>query len=131
MPHFLKNSATVTSLVGVVAGLLVLIAKEVSPVGALFFLPFSFGPLLVTAAIGAFCRGRTPQVILTVAAGAYMAWFAWLYMEIFFWHPDPQSPVALVFVGAYSLPILLPMWIAAVIIEVRRTNRANRASVTH
>jgi hypothetical protein len=97
-----------------------------TPTGALFFLPFSFGPLLVNAAIGVFCRVRGAQIILVLAAVAYFGWFGWIYMSVVHWHPDPQGPIAFLFVGAYALPVLLPMWIAAAIVAVRSTNLPNK-----
>lgn len=81
--------------------------------GLVFFLPFALGPLFVTWCLGWLCGGRTSGYVLLAATGLYAAWFGYVYLSAFHWHLDPQSAIAMLFVGIYSLPVMLPLWIVA------------------
>ena len=49
----------------------------------------------------------------------YAAWFASVFAQVFYIDPDPQSPIALLFVGAFALPVLAVFWIAAGVAQWR------------
>ena len=82
-------------------------------VGVLSFLPFTLGPHAVTHFGVLRAKSKRSQFILLLAMLSYMAWFVFLYVDIFYLNPDPQSPIALLFVGAYALPVLAVLWFAA------------------
>ena len=79
----------------------------------MFFLPFALGPLLVTWGLGWLCGSRISGRLLLIATSLYSAWFGCIYLSAFRWRPDPQSGIAMLFVGVYSLPVMLPLWIVA------------------
>lgn len=83
--------------------------------GVLFFVPFSLGPLLLNLVPALLLRSRLSQWILSLAAVAYFSWFCWIYCRAFYVNPDPQSPIALVVIGIYALPVMILLWIAAAI----------------
>lgn len=115
--HGGKPSVTpvaVFALCGLLTGFLMLIPKSSGVLGALLLALFSLGPTLsVTMVLAAYLPQRWPQILLGIAGIASSACFAWAYLDVFHWHSDPQSPVGLIFVGVYSLPLLIPIWLLA------------------
>lgn len=92
----------------------VLLLKESSSIGGVFFfLPFSLGPLFVSAILSLYSGSRSSRVISTLGSVLYGIWFGYIYMSAFHWYSDPQSTIALVFVGIYSLPVMIPVWLIA------------------
>ncbi|RYD26564.1 MAG: hypothetical protein EOP87_22560 [Verrucomicrobiaceae bacterium] len=88
--------------------------RQVSDVaGLMFFLPFALGPLVVTWGLGWLCGSRISGWLLLASTARYSAWFGFIYLSAFHWHIDAQSAIALLFVGIYSLPVMLPLWILA------------------
>ena len=109
----MRTSTILITVAAIAAGLITLVTKMDSVSGVLFFLPFSFGPLLVTLVIAFFCRRASSLWLLLGSSLTYFGWYYYIYLEAFHWHVDPQSPIALLFVGFYSLPVMLPVWIVA------------------
>lgn len=102
-----------------VIGILMLCAKSEPFFGALFFIPFSLGPQVITH-IGISCaKSAKAQIILLVALLAYFAWFVLVYIAVFYILSDPQSPIVLVFVGIYAAPVMLLLWGAALWSEMK------------
>jgi len=87
----------------------------------LFFVPFAFGPLVVTLGLSFLLRCKHAQRLLTISSLAYAAWFGYIYLQAFYLNPDPQSPIAFLFVGVYALPVLVVFWIAAGVMQWRGT----------
>lgn len=79
--------------------------------GIFFLFPFTMIPFLVTASLALRWSTIVGQGILLVAAFAYTAWFAFVYVDAMYWHPDPQSGIAFLFVGLYAAPFLLLLWL--------------------
>lgn len=104
-----------------------LLCSHADPFSAgLFFVPFAFGPLAVTIGLALACRSTFAQVLLTVSSVLYGAWFAYVYVQAFFVHPDPQSPIAFLFVGICAVPVLVVFWVAAAVAHwPKRTRTAN------
>ena len=102
----------VTCLV-LAVGCIVLLSRSSSIGSALFFMPFSLGPLLVSIALTFYVWSRLSLVILSTGSGLYGIWFGYVYMSAFHWHLDPQSAIALLLVGIYSLPAMIPVWLIA------------------
>ncbi|MBK1834112.1 hypothetical protein [Roseibacillus ishigakijimensis] len=73
--------------------------------------------------LSSFCLERFCQILLTVGSLLYGGWFAFVYLSAFHWHLDAQSSIALLFVGIYSLPIMIPIWLVSATVHRRRLNK--------
>ncbi len=77
-------------------------------------LPFALGPLFVSLAVAIEWRSSTrAQLTLAFSSFLFTIWFFTVFMDVFYWHPDPQSPIALLVVGIYSLPFMFIAWLVA------------------
>lgn len=117
MPSTLAFWATATV---VIVGTLLLCSKSEPFLGGLFFVPFAFGPLAVTIALAFVFRSTLAQYLLVVSSVMYGVWFAFVYAQAVFLNPDPQSPIAFLFVGIYAFPVLAIFWIAAAVAHWRK-----------
>lgn len=79
----------------------------------MFITPFSLGPLFVTLILTSFCKRTASLALLLISTCLYSAWFTYAYLKAFSGHVDSESAFAMVFVGIYSLPVMLPLWIVA------------------
>jgi hypothetical protein len=102
-------------------------SKSEPIIGALFFVPFALGPLFVSLVIAATAPSRGCQIILAAGSVIYAAWFAFIFLDAFYWHVDPQSAIALVFIGIYSLPVMIPIWLSALVLRRRNKLKTNQA----
>lgn len=118
--------AFLVTLVFLIAGTVVLVSISDTVLGALFFVPFSLGPLLVSLLLAAISPSRLSQRALLTGSVLYAAWFTFMYLEAFHWHLDPQSAIAMVFVGVLSLPVMIPVWIIS-LVGMRRQSSQNQA----
>ena len=109
--RFSLNFAFWVTCLILAVGCIVLLSESSSIGGALFFIPFSFGPLLVSIALTFYVWSRFSLLVLAVGSSLYGVWFGYVYMSAFHWHIDPQSAIALLFVGIYSLPVMIPVWL--------------------
>ena len=48
----------------------------------------------------------------------YGIWFAYVMYDAFYVHVAPQIAIIIIFVGIYALPVLLPLWIVAFVLNV-------------
>lgn len=109
-----KSPAILTAVLVLVAGTAVLCARAEPAMGGLFFVPFSLGPVFVSLALAIAWRRRTrSQWTLAVGHLLYALWFGLVYFDVFHGRPDPQGPIAFLFVGLYALPVMLVVWIVA------------------
>ncbi|RKX33876.1 MAG: hypothetical protein DRP71_08920 [Verrucomicrobia bacterium] len=102
-----------------VVGMVALCAKSEPFYGGLFFLPFALGPQILTHVGILYARSRGAQITLFIALVVYFSWFSFIFVEIFYLNPDPQGPVALLFVGVYSTPVMLVLWVISALFEHR------------
>ncbi|MFP4579833.1 MAG: hypothetical protein ACLFQ6_03810 [Candidatus Sumerlaeia bacterium] len=104
------------------------LAIKSSPVwGFLFFVPFSLFPHFITHLLIANFRSSAALAVLTITDILFFAWFAYVYAIIFYVDIDPQGAIGLIFLGIYSMPVVLPLWIVAVLLELRwRTARRQK-----
>jgi hypothetical protein len=94
-------------------------SKSEPVLGALFFIPFAFGPLFLSLFLAFISPSSWCQIILTIGSILYAGWFFTVFLDAFYWHPDAQSPIALLFIGIYSLPVMIPIWIVSLVIRHR------------
>ena len=123
-----KSPAFLVTAVILGSGIAALMSKAEPASGALFFVPFALGPLAVSLLLAAMLPRRPSQVALIIGSVAYAAWFGFVFLDVFHWHADPQSAIALVFIGAYSLPVMIPIWIVSLALGRRNRTRAPRAN---
>ncbi len=91
--------------------------------GLLFIFPFTMIPFVLTAYFAAIWRAFWSQAVLLVTTVAYAAWFVYIYVQATILHPDPQSPIAFLYVSIYALPVLFLLWILAWAIDWERKDR--------
>ncbi|MBC2602509.1 hypothetical protein [Puniceicoccus vermicola] len=120
------NPLWLTSLMVFIVASLLLLTKASSPAGLLLFMPFSFGPMIATLLLGLWAKSKRSSVLLLASNLIYFAWFLWVYIDVFYIHIDPQGPIAFVFIGMASLPVMIPLWIIALVLE--RKNKLNQMS---
>ncbi len=82
--------------------------------GGLVALPFTHGPLFASLVLAHFLNSQKAQATFIFSSVIYTIWFLWAFTDIFFIHPDPQSPIGLFFIGIYSLPVMLLFWLIAI-----------------
>ena len=118
--HMRSGLAFWTTATIVMIGTLLLCSKSDPFFAGLFFVPFTFGPLAVTIGLAVVWRSTLAQYLLTVSSVLYGAWFAFIYAQAVYVNPDPQSPIAFLFVGVYATPVLAVFWIAAAVVQWRK-----------
>lgn len=109
----MKTLAVTTTILAITAGTVLLGKQSSSPDGLLFFVPFTLGPLFVTLLLGFIVRRKLALGLLLTSTLIYFAWFLFIYLSAFYWHLDAQSAIALLIIGIYSLPVMIPLWIVA------------------
>jgi hypothetical protein len=96
--------------------------------GVLLLLMFGGGPPVVSIIVSICSKSSISQVILAGTSLLYGVWFAYIVYETFYVHPDPQSGIILVFVGICALPVLLPLWLIAVVVDIVMRCRKKQAA---
>lgn len=113
------NRAFIATVAVVTVGSLMLCSKATPFSAGLFFVPFAFGPLIVTLGLSLVLRSPHAQQLLTISSVAYAVWFAYVYLQAFYINLDPQSSLAFLFVGFYALPLIAAFWVAAGVMHWR------------
>ena len=127
MKSGIKSPAFLTTALLLVVGTLVLMSTSEQLIGALFFVPFALGPLFVSLVIAVNSPYRSCQIILTVGSGLYSAWFGFVFLNAFYYHVDAQSSIALIFIGIFSLPIMIPIWLITLVLRRRNKLKGEQA----
>ncbi len=83
----------------------------------LFFVPFTLGPHAVSHVLCFLLKSHRAAMLLAVGMLVYAAWFFYVYVDAFYVHLDPQSSIALLFVGVVSLPVMVPIWAGALVLD--------------
>jgi len=94
-----------------------LASKTESAMGILFFVPFTLGPHAVSHWLCFRLQSRWAAILLGIGMLAYMSWFFFVYIDVFYVHIDAQGPIALLFVGIFSLPVMIPVWLGTLALE--------------
>jgi hypothetical protein len=97
----------------VIVGSLMLCVQTAYFITGLIFVPVVFGPVLLHLWFSRMWKSRYSDWILSAASLIFAVWFLFVYLDVFAFHPGPQSPVALLLIGIYALPILALFWAGA------------------
>ena len=97
--------------------------------GTLFFLAFCGFPTVVSIILSAISKNSLSHILILASSILYGAWFAYVVYDAFFVHLDPQSGLVFLFVGFYFLPVLLPLWISAVLLNRYYAKQSEMQSV--
>ncbi len=125
----MKYPAAVFSFVVclLILGLMIDFGDPGSLVSVLLFSPLFVGPLFVSIFLGFRYEAKGAQWVIALGSLLYLAWATLMYLDVTRWHPDPQAAIGFMFMGPYSLVVMIPLWIWAVILG--RRGRRNRAPV--
>ena len=85
--------------------------------GTLLFSAFCGFPPVVSIILSVRSKSPFAHITLMIASLLYGGWFAYVAYDAFFVNLDPQSGIVMIFVGVYALPVLLPLWITAVLLN--------------
>ena len=85
--------------------------------GTLLFLALCGFPQIVSIMLSVRSKNPFSHITLMIASLLYGGWFAYIEYDAFFVNLDPQSGIAMIFIGVYALPVLLPLWIAAIVLN--------------
>ena len=99
------------------SGLVLLGMLCVTGFSALCIFPFYGFPPIVSIVLARRLMKPIPQMIVAMTSLGYGIWFAYLYYDAFYVHPDPQSGLLFVFVGIWAFPVVALLWTIAFIIE--------------
>jgi hypothetical protein len=100
------------------AGIFILASIAQDFLAVMFMAPFSLGPLVVSLVLALFALRKACQITLILGSVLYAAWFNYLYVGAFHQHPSPQSGIILLFIGFYSLPVMIPVWLLTLILMI-------------
>ena len=96
--------------------LVILVSKVI---GLVSLLPVYGLPLIVSMLLAICMKNAFPQFVLSATSLLYGGWFAYQMYNVFYVLPtDAQNGLIVVFVGIYFLPIALPLWGLAAIVEI-------------
>lgn len=130
----MKQATLIFTMLTLLIGTFLLCSQSRGFVSGLFFVPTSLGPLFVTLMIAAFLPSKRAQIALFVSSVLYCGWFAYAYLKIFYTNVDPQGAIALLFIGAYSLPVMAVLWFTAGVLQAsspRPNHTLQRTAVGH
>ena len=86
--------------------------------GTPLFLLFCGFPPIVSIVLSTKLKNPFSHILLVITSFLYGVWFAYLMYDAFYLNRDALSGVVLFCVGIFALPVLLPLWILAIIVEV-------------
>lgn len=113
----MRSPLWVSSLMLFAMAFLLLTIKSSNPFGVLFFVPFTFSPMIISLLLGLLSSSKKFLGILLFSNLAYFLWFLLIYRDVFYIHPDPQASIAFLFTAFYSLPVMLPLWGIALLLR--------------
>jgi hypothetical protein len=83
-------------------------------------------PLIISLCMSQKVRLNISQLILIFSSLLYMIWFiyvAYAAHSALYSTLDPLSLVAVLFIGVYSLPVMLPVWLIISLVECKRAQK--------
>ena len=128
----MKKITQILTTSSLIFGIILLCIKSSYFIAGLFFVPFSLFPLILSLLLLQKTEERKSIIILLIGTILYTCWFLYAYLSIFYWYPDPQGAIALLFTGVYSLPVMGIIWGFSVKlnkqINENKTNRTIRST---
>ena len=122
----LRHPLWIISAVVFILAVLLLLVESSGGAGVLLLLPLIFGPMIVSLLLGAAAASRRSLVTLLISNILYFGWFFWVYISAFYLHPDAQAGITLLFVGIYSLPVMIPLWIIAMCLRRSKNTKSEQ-----
>src|SRR5690349_3591354 len=99
----MRTAGILSTVTAFVIGALVIRLIGDGLIAFLFGVPIGLWPLAVSLQLGLRCRGiPKAQGALAVGSCLYALWFLLVCADAFFWHPDAQSGIVILFVAFYS-----------------------------
>ena len=112
------SPAFVVTAVILVVGLGILNSNSRSFSGTLFMVPFALGPLFLSLLLALVMPNKASQITLIIGSVFYGGFFIHLYGGLFHRSPSPQSGIGLLFIGFYSLRVMIPIWCVAAFLSI-------------
>ena len=84
---------------------------------SIVLLAFGLFPPAASIGISTYTKNSVSQVFSSLASLLYGVWFAYGAYNVFYLHLDGLSVLWFVFAGIYFLPILLPLWTVAIVLN--------------
>jgi hypothetical protein len=97
--------------------------------GAIFFLPFYGFPIIIIGISSFFLNRIISYIFLLLSLLLYGIFFVYTYYNAFYLHLDPQSGLIILFVGVYSLPVMIPLWVTVFFINYYHNSPINKNDV--
>ena len=107
----------VTALI-LVVGIGILDSNSRSFSGTLFMVPFALGPLFLSLLLALVMPNKASQITLIIGSVLYGGFFIYFYDRLFYGSPSPQSGIGLLFIGFYSLRVMIPIWCVAAFLSI-------------
>ena len=112
------SPAFVVTAVILVVGIGIIDSNSRSFSGTLFMVPFALGPLVLSLLLALFMSNKASQMTLIIGSVLYGGFFIHLYGGLFHRSPSPQSGIGLLFIGFYSLRVMIPIWYVAAFLTI-------------
>jgi len=80
--------------------------------------PFALGPLFLSLLLALVMPNKASQITLIIGSVFYGGFFIHLYGGLFHRSPSPQSGIGLLFIGFYSLRVMIPIWCVAAFLSI-------------
>ena len=106
------SPAFVVTAVLLVIGICILDPNTESFGEEVFVILFVLWPLVLSLFLALIAQSRSSQITLIIGSILYGACFSFIYGS-----SGAQSGVALLFMGFYSLPVMVPIWGVAVFLK--------------
>ena len=104
------SPAFVVTAALLVIGTYILYSNSRSFSGTLMVVPTALGPLVLSLYASLRTNNKASQITLVIGSVLYGGFFIYLYGGLFYRSPSPQSGIVLLFMGFYSLPVMIPIW---------------------
>ena len=112
------SPAFVVTAVLLVIGTCILYSNSRSFSGTLFMVPFALGPLVLSLLLALVMPNKASQITLIIGSVLYGGFFIYFYDRLFYGSPSPQSGIGLLFIGFYSLRVMIPIWYVAAFLSI-------------
>ncbi len=83
-----------------------------------FFLPFIMFPYAVVYYLIYKSNPLWSKIAILTSQILFLFLYIYVYLDAIYYHPDAQSAIAFVFVGAFSLIFMIPSWVIVILINI-------------